>query len=175
MPADVPPGKPGSPRYEADRGAWWSIFQDPELDRLERQINLSNQNVKQYEAQYAQAVALLREAQSQLFPTLALSGGGQRGGGGGGTAAVSSTVGSGAGGSTHTSFTLEANIAWQPDIWGTVRRQIESLQEENALIGVAIGAYFPTVSLTGLGGFAGSPLSTLVRLPNRHVLPASGG
>jgi NodT family efflux transporter outer membrane factor (OMF) lipoprotein len=309
MPADVPPGKPADPADAADRGAWWSIFRDAELDRLERQVNISNQNVKQYEAQYAQAVALLREAQSQLYPTVALTGGGQRGGGGGGTAAVSSTVGSGAGGSTHTSFTLEANIAWQPDIWGTVRRQIESrkagvqvskadlanaqlsaqsslatdyfdlraadslrellaqavslnrqaleitqhqvesgtatngdlasaqaavqaaeaqrvaveqqrgtyehaiamltghlpseltvpvapltavvpavpmavpstllernpsvaaaerqMKVENALIGVAIGAYFPTVSLTGLGGYAGNPLSELIRLPNR--------
>jgi NodT family efflux transporter outer membrane factor (OMF) lipoprotein len=309
MPPDAPPGKQGSPRDEADRGAWWSIFQDPELDHLERQVNISNQNVKEYEAEYRQSVALLKEAQSQLYPTLALSASGQRGGGGGGTAAVSSTVGSGAGGSTHTNFTLEANISWSPDIWGTVRRQIESrkagvhvsqadlanaqlsaqaslatdyfdlraadslrtllaqsvslnqraleitqhqfdsgtasngdlasaqaslqaaqaqlvaveqqrgtyehaiamltghlpseltiapaplesvipvvpvavpstllernpsvaaaerqMQVENALIGVAIGAYFPTVSLSALGGYAGNPLSQLVKLPNR--------
>ena len=41
------------------------------------------------------------------------------------------------------------------------------MKQENALIGVAIGAYFPTISLTGLGGFAGNPLSTLVNQSNR--------
>jgi NodT family efflux transporter outer membrane factor (OMF) lipoprotein len=71
-------------------------------------------------------VALLREARAQLLPTVTISGGGQRGGGGGGTASVSSTVGSGAGGTTHTEFTLEAALSWQPDLWGTIRRQVES-------------------------------------------------
>ncbi len=118
--------KPGTPRDAAPRGAWWSVFADPELDGLERQVELSNQNVKQYEAEYREAVALLREARAQFFPTVSINGGVQRGGGGGGTAAVSSAVGSGAGGSTHTEFTLEPEIAWQPDIWGTIRRQVES-------------------------------------------------
>ena len=89
-------------------------------------MNISNQNVKQFEAQYREAVALLKEAQAQLFPTITASFNAQRGGGGGGTAAVSSAVGSGAGGSTHTEFTLEGLATWQPDIWGTIRRQIES-------------------------------------------------
>jgi NodT family efflux transporter outer membrane factor (OMF) lipoprotein len=124
---ELPPGwKIATPQDGKRRGDWWSIFEDPELDRLEREVNLSNQNVKQYEAQYREAVALLHEAQAQLFPTITASFSGQRGGGGGGTAAVSSTVGSGVGGSTHTEFTLQGLATWQPDIWGTIRRQIES-------------------------------------------------
>jgi NodT family efflux transporter outer membrane factor (OMF) lipoprotein len=118
--------RPSSPRDALDRGAWWSIFADPELDALERQVAVSNQNVKQYEAEYRYAVALLKEAQAQLYPTLGVSAGAQRGGGGGGTASVSSTVGSGAGGSTHTEFTFEAQASWTPDIWGSIRRQVES-------------------------------------------------
>jgi NodT family efflux transporter outer membrane factor (OMF) lipoprotein len=124
---ELPPGwKIAAPQDEKRRGEWWAIFEDPELDRLERQVNISNQNVKQFEAQYREAVALLKEAQAQLFPTITASFSGQRGGGGGGTAAISSTVGSGAGGSTHTEFTLQGLATWQPDIWGTIRRQIES-------------------------------------------------
>jgi outer membrane protein TolC len=118
--------KLGTPQDAKDRGDWWRIFADPQLDQLERQVNISNQNVKQYEAQYREAVALLKEAEAQLFPTLTASFGGQRGGGGGGTAAISSAVGSGAGGSTHTEFTLEGVLSWQPDVWGTIRRQVES-------------------------------------------------
>jgi NodT family efflux transporter outer membrane factor (OMF) lipoprotein len=135
---ELPPGwKVSTPKDDRDRGEWWSIFNDPELDGLERQVNVSNQNVKQYEAEYREAAALLREAQAQLFPTLAVNGGGQRagGGGGGGTTSVSSTVGGTGttsvsntvgGGHTHTQFSLEAAVSWQPDIWGSVRRQIES-------------------------------------------------
>jgi NodT family efflux transporter outer membrane factor (OMF) lipoprotein len=307
---ELAPGwKQATPQDAKDRGDWWQIFKDPQLDQLERQVDISNQNVKQYEAQYREAAALLRQAEAQLFPTLTASFGGQRGGGGGGTAAVSSAVGSGAGGSTHTAFTLEGVLSWQPDVWGTIRRQIESrkagvqvseanlanarlaaqamlatdyfdlraadslrkllkqavalderalaitqnqvhsgtatngdlaaaqagleatqaqliaveqqrgtyehaiamltghlpaelaiaeaplattvpevpvtvpsellernpsiaaaerqMQQENALIGVAIGAYFPTISLDALGGYSGNPLSSLIRAGNR--------
>ena len=41
------------------------------------------------------------------------------------------------------------------------------MQQENALIGVAIGAYFPTISLQALGGYAGNPLSSLISAGNR--------
>jgi NodT family efflux transporter outer membrane factor (OMF) lipoprotein len=126
LPPGAPVWKPSTPQDGKDRGIWWSIYNDPELDELEREVNVSNQNVKEFEAEYRDAVALLQEARAMLFPTLSISGGGQRGGGGGGTSAVSSAVGSGAGGSTHTEFTLEPSVSWQPDLWGTIRRQIES-------------------------------------------------
>ena len=118
--------KPTEPRDGIDRGAWWSIYDDEQLDALERQIALSNQNVKMYEAQYQQALALVREAQAQLLPTVGLSTGAQRGGGGGGSASIASATGSAAGGRDATQFKLEANASWAPDIWGSIRRQIES-------------------------------------------------
>jgi NodT family efflux transporter outer membrane factor (OMF) lipoprotein len=126
LPAGAAVWKPSSPRDSADRGNWWVIFDDPELDTLERQVNVSNQNVKEFEAEYAQAVALLKEAQSQLFPTISASAGVTRGGGGGGTTSTASTVGSGPGGVARTEFKLEPSISWQPDIWGSIRRQVES-------------------------------------------------
>lgn len=118
--------RPSTPQDALDRGDWWSIYDDPQLDQLERQVSITNQTVKEFEAEYREAEALLKEAQAQWFPSLAVTGGAQRGGGGGGTASVSSTVGSGAGGTTHTEFTLEAQISWTPDLWGTIRRQVES-------------------------------------------------
>src|SRR6202789_3186912 len=126
LPPGAPVWKPSTPQDDKDRGIWWSIYNDPELDELERELKDSNQNVKEFEAEYRDAVALLHDAQAMLFPTLSINGGGQRGGGGGGPRALASAVGSGAGGSTHTEFTLEPSLSWQPDLWGTIRRQIES-------------------------------------------------
>jgi len=111
LPADAAQWNPSSPRDTEDRGPWWAIYADPELDSLERQVNISNQNVKQYQAEYREAVALLKEAESLLYPTLTVNADAQRGG---------------VGGTTRTEFTLEAALAWQPDIWGNIRRQVES-------------------------------------------------
>src|SRR5579863_7224813 len=53
------------------RGKWWEIFNDPELNALEEQLNIDNQNIKQYFENFMEARAVVREARSQYFPTLA--------------------------------------------------------------------------------------------------------
>jgi NodT family efflux transporter outer membrane factor (OMF) lipoprotein len=126
LPPEVAAWKPSSPQDSLDRGAWWSIYADPELDRLEREVNVSNQNVKQFEAQYREAMGLLKEAEAELFPTLSVTAGAQRGGGGGGTSSTASAVGSGPGGRATTQFRVEPSASWTPDLWGSIRRQIES-------------------------------------------------
>src|SRR5580704_15855656 len=61
---------PSNPADAVDKGAWWSVYNDPELDRLERMVDISNQTIKQFEAQYFSAVDLVAEARAGLFPTL---------------------------------------------------------------------------------------------------------
>ena len=111
--------KPAAPQDEADKGAWWSIYHDPELDRLERMVEVSNQTVKSFEAQYRNAVALVGEARASLFPTVGLTGGVTRSGGG---RSSSSTTGS----SGSAQFTASGTVTWDLDVWGRVRRQLES-------------------------------------------------
>src|SRR3984957_13676859 len=60
--------KVAAPNDTINRGAWWSIYRDPTLDRLERQINIANQTLRQDEAAFAEARAEVREQQSSLFP-----------------------------------------------------------------------------------------------------------
>ena len=48
---------PSHPADAIDKGAWWSMFNDPVLDGLERRVAISNQTVKQYEAAYREAHA----------------------------------------------------------------------------------------------------------------------
>jgi NodT family efflux transporter outer membrane factor (OMF) lipoprotein len=51
----------------------------------------------------------------------------------------------------------------RPDVAAAERQ----MQQENALIGVQIAAYYPDISLSALGGFAGAPLSQLFNVGNR--------
>ena len=51
-------------------GNWWEIFQDPQLNALEQQIDVSNQNLKAAVAQYQQARAALRYARADYYPTV---------------------------------------------------------------------------------------------------------
>ncbi len=74
--------KISQPADAMEKGAWWSVYHDPELDRLERMVAVSNQTVKQFEADYRNAVALVAEARASLFPTVTASPGVTRSGGG---------------------------------------------------------------------------------------------
>ena len=61
--------KVAKPQDALLRGKWWEIYNDPELNALEEQLNINNQNIKQYFENFMAARALVREARSQLFPT----------------------------------------------------------------------------------------------------------
>src|ERR1700743_682851 len=50
------------PNDAIDRGAWWSVYKDPVLDKLQAQVEISNQNLKAAEASWRQARALVDES-----------------------------------------------------------------------------------------------------------------
>ncbi len=107
--------KPADPRPAASGMAWWTGYGDPVLDGLEADADNANQNIRQAEATYRQAKAIVDEDRAGLFPTLGATLGAERG--------RSNTSGV-----THTgnSFSLGLAGSWEPDLWGSVRRQIES-------------------------------------------------
>jgi NodT family efflux transporter outer membrane factor (OMF) lipoprotein len=115
--------KPSQPQDTADKGAWWAVYHDPELDRLEQMVVVSNQTVKSFEAQYRNAVALVGTARAGLFPTVGLTGSATRSGSGGGSTG-GQTVG--ASGGRGTQYSVEGAVSWDLDVWGRVRRQLES-------------------------------------------------
>jgi NodT family efflux transporter outer membrane factor (OMF) lipoprotein len=124
--------KISQPADNVDKGPWWSVYHDPELDQLERMVEVSNQTVKQFEAQYSNAVALVAEARAGLFPTVGLSGGVTRSGSGASTGGTSSSrttsTTSSFGGSSrsNTQYNVSGTVAWDLDVWGRIRRQVES-------------------------------------------------
>ncbi len=123
---------PSQPMAAMDKGAWWSVYQDPVLDALERRVAVSNQNVAQAVAVYRQARQIVKEATSTLFPTVTANGQIQdtkSGGNGGGfatTTAGGTVVNGGSGGGSVTTYSAALEASWAPDLWGRIRRQIES-------------------------------------------------
>jgi NodT family efflux transporter outer membrane factor (OMF) lipoprotein len=61
------------PKDDQIRGKWWEIYHDPQLNALEDQVNISNQNVLMYEAQFFEAAAAVKVARAALFPTITAS------------------------------------------------------------------------------------------------------
>lgn len=122
--------KPATPRSAASGQPWWSIYGDTVLDGLEHQIDISNQTLKADEAAYREAQAIVEEARAGFFPTVSLTGSAIRNGGGPGTGTPSRSSGSSAsrsgGGFAQNTFTTAAQASWVPDIWGSVRRTVES-------------------------------------------------
>lgn len=119
--------KVAEPEDAANRGNWWAVFNDPVLNALEPKVAVANQNVAGAVAAYDQSLALVQEAASNFFPLV--------------TAMVSitrqkqpvllsnafvSTLGaSPTTGATNTDHLLQLSASWVPDLWGSVRRQVE--------------------------------------------------
>jgi NodT family efflux transporter outer membrane factor (OMF) lipoprotein len=112
--------RPASPQDMADRGAWWSIYNDPLLYSLVSQVEVSNQTLKSAEAAYRQSRALIRENRSTLYPTVSASGGPTQIG----TGQSRSSSGNSSGNATQ--FAGTGSLSWEIDIWGGIRRTIEN-------------------------------------------------
>ena len=100
QPADVTP-----------KGHWWENFDDPVLDSLEAQVAVNNASLAADYYAYQQAVAIMREARGGLFPSLSVTSGATRG---------RQDIGLG------TSGSFEGQVSWSLDLWGKIRRQIQS-------------------------------------------------
>ncbi len=107
--------KPAQPQAAASGLAWWQAYGDATLDGLMNDAQAANQNIRQAEATYRQALALADADRAGLFPTLGADAGVAR--------ARSNATGKPR---TADTGTLGLAASWEPDLWGSVRRTIES-------------------------------------------------
>lgn len=98
----------------------WAAFADPLLQSLVDETAQGNQTLAQAEASYRQAVAVLGASRSEYFPQLGARTSATRSGGGGSSNTRTTTAG--------TSYAASLELSWVPDLWGRVRRQVESDQ-----------------------------------------------
>jgi NodT family efflux transporter outer membrane factor (OMF) lipoprotein len=118
--------KPAQPNDQNLGGNWWEIFQDPQLNALEQQVNVSNQNLKAAEAQYTQSRALLRYFRADYFPTVTLNPLATR-------TRISNNApppGSQFVGITYDDFQMPFDVSYEADVWGRVRKNVESYREQ---------------------------------------------
>ena len=112
------------PQAHLPKGNWWEIFGDPELSRLETEAAEANQDLKAAYARFTQARAVADVARSGLFPRLGVSflPVGQYD-------SENRPVG-GAPGKTYDTFTLPFDLSYEFDLWGRVRRTVESAKAQ---------------------------------------------
>jgi NodT family efflux transporter outer membrane factor (OMF) lipoprotein len=152
--------KPSEPADVLDRGHWWEIFKDDDLNKLEAKIDISNQTVKAAADAFDQSRALLSEARAGFWPTVGasvskvFSGGGSGSAvitGAGGTGSTGTGTGTGTGGTgTGSSLSLlhKSGItdtaglsgSWDLDIWGKIRRTTENARDTAQASAAALAA-----------------------------------
>jgi len=103
--------RPAAPNDGAERGDWWRVFRDPTLDRLIRLVDVDNQSLRAQVAAYEQARAFVAQARAALFPTVT------------GAPNVSRSRSLGI---ERTNVSLQGQASWELDLFGRIRRNIES-------------------------------------------------
>lgn len=104
--------KIAEPRDGVNRGAWWEVFGDTQLNALADKLGKSNQSLKVAEAQYRRAQAVVQQSRAGLFPVV--------------TGDVSVTRSGSGSRAPATEYDLSARASWDADLWGRVRRGLES-------------------------------------------------
>ncbi len=109
--------RPATPMDGIDASAWWSVYHDPLLDRLEASIDVSSQTVRQAEAAYRAAAGEVGIARASLFPLIGASTG---------ASLQNGALGNFGGNATRTTYSAEPTASWDADVWGRLRRLLES-------------------------------------------------
>lgn len=112
--------KAANPQDELPKGPWWELYQDRQLNALVSQVQLNNQNVALYAAQYQQALALVRQSRAEEFPLLTGTGASTRS-----ETGTGSSSGSTGGGGVSKQHSASLDLSWEADIWGKLRRTNE--------------------------------------------------
>jgi multidrug efflux system outer membrane protein len=119
MPTNAGIWKPAQPSAHLPRGAWWELFGDSELNRLELLATANNQQLVAAFANLQRARALVRVARADFFPQISAVPDVTR-------QRTSANQSRGGGTATYNTFSVPLEASWELDLWGRVRRTVES-------------------------------------------------
>ena len=119
-----PGWKVADPQAAMIRGNWWEVYNEPELNALEDQLNINNQNIRIAFENFMAARAIIAEARSQYWPQITTSPAWSRSKSSG-NLRQSQFANTGA---TSTLWSLPLNVSWTPDFFGKIRNQVRTAQ-----------------------------------------------
>jgi NodT family efflux transporter outer membrane factor (OMF) lipoprotein len=117
--------KVAAPSDAINKGVWWEIYQDPQLNALEDQLTAANQSLKAAEDQFAAARAAVRAARSNYFPNFSVSPSAAGVGQSQNKALYAAT-----GHQTYADYQIPFDVSYEPDLWGRVRQTVESARAQ---------------------------------------------
>ena len=135
--------KVAQPQDAMLHGKWWEIYEEPELDALEEQVNINNQNIRVSFANFMASRAIIAQARSQLYPTVGTnptytrskSSANLTNATGNASSIATGNTGTGTTAGTVTSTgrqssigSLPLDVTWEPDLWGRIRNTIRENQ-----------------------------------------------
>lgn len=122
---ELPPNwTQANPQDQLAKGKWWELYQDPQLDALEDKIEVSNQNLKAAYDQYMSTRDVVRQARSEIFPTLSVQPSGLRT-----SQSANRPTATALTKNQYSDIALEGDLSYEVDLWGRVRRTIEQARE----------------------------------------------
>ena len=113
------------PKDDVIRGRWWEMFNDPQLNALEEQVDISNQNIALADANFRAARAVVKESRSQYFPTVTTSPSITNS-----RQSAATSQSNFAGGRMFTLYSLPFDASWEPDLWGRIRNTVSASASE---------------------------------------------
>ena len=119
--------KVANPQEAAIRGNWWELFNEPELNTLEEQLNTNNQSIQVSYQNYLAAQAVIAEARSQYWPTVTFNPAWSRSRNSANTGGSNGANGSNKGSATSL-WALPIDVSWTPDFWGKIRNQVREAE-----------------------------------------------
>ena len=121
--------QPANPQDAMLRGKWWEIYNEPELNALEDELNINNQTIKQYFENLMVARALVREARAEYFPTVSAGASWGRSRSSPNVGIVNNgTNGNNNNGGTFSTISLPIDVSWEPDFFGRIRNTVHEEQ-----------------------------------------------
>lgn len=133
---EQPPWRTATPQDTLPKGNWWSMFGDAELTDYEVQALKANQTIATAGYQLQQARAAARITQSGLFPQLSAGVSAQRSRTSANEPTASGTLLTSS--ITQNSFIVPFNLSWEADVFGGIRRNVESATAAYQATGAAL-------------------------------------
>ena len=124
---ELGPWTPAQPADRLPRDSWWSLYDNQELDELEKQLIAGNPTLAAALADYAQAKALADEARAGLFPTLDVNGSTERA-----RESVHAPLISNATSRYYNDNTLGGSVSYELDLWGQIRNEVATAKANAA-------------------------------------------